>query len=59
MWGMGSTLTGPMFEGGDARCRKGHYDKMPDLPTRPSDENDFRAIIIVAQKCKDYEQVDL
>lgn len=53
MWGMGSTMTGPMFEGGDAACKKGHGSKWG----RPHDESDFREIVLTAEKCQDYEQV--
>jgi hypothetical protein len=54
MWGMGSTMTGPMMEGGSAGCDKGHAN---DSWLYPSDEDDFRKIIIQAAKCPDYEQV--
>lgn len=54
MWGMGSEYTGPMFEGGDASCGKGH-----DWPVSyPGDENDFRLIVIKAQTCADYLEVE-
>lgn len=53
MWGMGSTMTGPMFEGGDATCDKGH---MKDTPT-PYDEAEYRAIILRGAKRPDYKQV--
>ena len=53
MWGMGSTLTGPMMEGGDASCGKGHGKGWG----YPQDEDDFRKIILTAAKCKDYDQV--
>jgi len=56
MWGMGSTLTGPMMEGGDALCDEGHF-KGKDIPHYPRDEEDFRKIIVVAQTCPDYQQV--
>jgi hypothetical protein len=66
MWGMGSTMTGPMFEGGDGRCAAGMYEakalkKMgfkDDSTTRPHDEQDYRAMILIAQKCDKYEQID-
>ena len=51
MWGMGSTQTGPMFEGGDTRCKKNHYAGLDNYPT---DEAEYRAIIIRARKCSDY-----
>lgn len=53
MWGMGSTLTGPMFTGGYAECMKGHFENV--YP--PKDEDDYRKIILRGQSCKDYEQV--
>ena len=53
MGGMGSTLTGPMMEGGWAECNKGHYKQLE----RPTDEAEYRAVIIQGQDCKDYEQV--
>lgn len=53
MWGMGSTLTGPMMEGGWAECRKGHYKKLET----PKDEAEYRAVILKGQNCKDYKQV--
>ena len=51
MWGMGSTQTGPMFEGGDTRCKKGHYE---GLNNYPCDATEYRAIILRAVECKDY-----
>lgn len=54
LWMMGSTGTGPMMEGGDASCDKGHGKDW----TQPYDEGDFRRIIIHAQTCPDYEQVE-
>ena len=56
MWGMGSTQTGPMFEGGSAACGKGHSD---NSWLYPEDEKEYRTIILHAEKCKDYEQVKL
>ena len=52
MWGMGSTMTGPMFEGGDAACAKGHGSDW-DMP---NSENDFRKIILTAETCPDYDE---
>ena len=49
-WGMGSTLTGPMTEAGNAMCRKGRYT---DNPFR-QDEDDWRKIIVRGQDCSDY-----
>ena len=69
MYGMGSTMTGPMFEGGFSRCRKGRYDdnklnprdKKGDflreyISTYPKDTDDFRKLILVASDCDDYER---
>ena len=50
MWGMGSTLTGPMMEGGDAVCAKGHYSE------RPTDDDAWRKIIVRAVKCPDFSE---
>lgn len=55
MWGMGSTMTGPMFEGGDSNCRKGHRE----IFHYPNDESDFRRIVLFAEKCLDYKQVQI
>lgn len=52
--GMGSTLTGPLMEGGDAACQKGHFIGKKN---RPRDESDYRAIILRAAECADYDQV--
>ena len=57
MWGMGSTMTGPMMEGGDATCGAGMYKGQWD--NRPTDENEYRTIILRGQKCEKYEQVEL
>jgi hypothetical protein len=57
MWGMGSTQTGPMMEGGDAACAKGHYEGK-DLPSYPEDEDDFRKIILMGVDCPDYSPPD-
>lgn len=51
-WGVGSTMTGPMMEGGDTQCGKGHAE----IHEYPSDEADFRRIILFAQKCPDYDE---
>jgi hypothetical protein len=56
MWGMGSTMTGPMFDGGWAKCRKGHYGDYGDLEA-PKDESDYRRVILRGMECKDYQQV--
>ena len=55
MWGMGSTMTGPMMEGGDATCAAGMYKGQWD--NRPVDEAEYRAIILRAKKCNKYAQV--
>jgi hypothetical protein len=49
---MGSTQTGPMFEGGDAACAKGHYKGLNNFPC---DEADYRRIIIRGNTCEDWE----
>jgi hypothetical protein len=51
MWGMSSTLTGPMFEGGDSTCAKGHYEGLANFP---ENEEEYRQIILRAERCKDY-----
>jgi hypothetical protein len=56
MWGMGSTMTGPMFEGGSATCGKGHAD---DTWLYPDDEKEYRKIVLHAQTCPDYDQVEV
>ena len=53
MWGMGSTLTGPMMEGGQAKCAKGHIGER-DWGETPCDDDDWRRIILTAVKCKDF-----
>lgn len=55
MWGMGSTQTGPMFDGGDARCSKGHGSSW----TPPDDESDLRKIFLTAASCSDYDEAKL
>jgi hypothetical protein len=50
MWGMGSTMTGPMMEGGWAECAKKRFK---DLEA-PDDEADFRRVIMQATGCPDY-----
>ncbi len=52
MWGMGSSMTGPMFEGGDARC---NAEKFPGEWGYPRDEEDFRKIIIKGRDCDAYD----
>lgn len=54
MWGMGSTATGPMFDGGSANCGKGHSD---ETWLYPDDEVEYRKIVIHAETCPDYDQV--
>jgi hypothetical protein len=49
-WGMGSTMTGPMMEGGDATCAAGKFSDWP----RPRDENDWRELILRGEKCDAY-----
>lgn len=49
--GHGSTMTGPMFEGGASTCKKGHYK---GLDNYPQDESEYREIIIRARNCSDY-----
>jgi hypothetical protein len=58
MWGMGSTQTGPMFDGGDASCAKGHFrEKRGEyIPTRPSDDSEWRQLIFRGANCKDYSE---
>lgn len=62
MWGMGSTMTGPMMEGGDITCDDGHLKAPSGIPgwnydPVPQDEDDWRRIIVQAQNCPDYDQV--
>ena len=57
VWGMGSTQTGPMFDGGDATCEAGQYKGEWEYQSRPDDEVDFRQIILRGQNCKHYKQV--
>lgn len=54
MWKIGSDQTGPMFEGGDATCNKGHYKDNPF----PKDQDEYREIILRANKCRDYDQIE-
>ncbi len=59
MWGMGSTMTGPMMEGGWAVCGAGHYGNgFKDLEM-PEDEADYRRVIMRGANCKDYDRVDI
>lgn len=53
-WGTGSTMTGPMMTGGSASCDAGHNDTSW---LYPEDEAEFRAIIVQAKDCPDYDQV--
>jgi hypothetical protein len=53
MWGMGSTQTGPMMEGGDATCAAGKYAGMWN--NAPTDESEFRSIILRGENCDAYE----
>jgi hypothetical protein len=55
MWGMGSTLTGPMMVGGDATCAAGQFEGKWD--NRPRDEVDWRQIILRGEDCPKYECV--
>lgn len=58
-WGMGSTMTGPMMEGGDATCSMGHYRNHPDGGSSfPDDDADFRRIILRGESCPDYARPD-
>lgn len=57
MWGMGSTLTGPMMEGGWAECAKKHFGEYETL-AKPETEDEYRAVIIRGRDCKDYDQID-
>ncbi len=52
MWGMGSTMTGPMFQGGDAECAKGHHDGDWLFP---EDQDEYRKIILRGVDCPDFE----
>lgn len=54
-WGTGSSMTGPMMDGGDAMCKKGHYKKY-EYNNRPTDEKEFREIILRGENCPDYER---
>ena len=56
MWGEGGTLTGPMFEGGSATCGKGHAD---NSWLYPEDESEYRRIVLHAEACPDYDQVEV
>ena len=58
MWGMGSTLTGPMFEGGWAKCAKGVFGDFNKLEM-PEDEADYRRVILMGEKCGMFEPVDM
>jgi hypothetical protein len=51
MWGMGSTLTGPMMEGGHADCAKGVFQS-----TYPESDDDWRAIILHGVQCKKFKE---
>ncbi len=53
IWGMGSTMTGPMMTGGDATCSAGRYADWP----QPADEEEWRALIVRAENCDAYKQV--
>lgn len=52
-WGMGSTMTGPMMEGGNATCAAGKYEDWPF----PEDEDDWRKLILRGEDCDGYEPV--
>lgn len=51
IWGMGSTQTGPMMEGGWAECAMRHFQELE----APEDEADFRRVILKGENCDDYE----
>ncbi|MES2973428.1 MAG: hypothetical protein V4757_07455 [Pseudomonadota bacterium] len=51
-WGHGSTMTGPMMEGGDATCAAGQYSGRWD--NRPTNETEYRDIILRAEGCSEY-----
>lgn len=53
MWGMGSTQTGPMFEGGWAECGKKQFKNLE----APDDEADYRRVILLGTNCKFFEPV--
>ncbi len=53
MWGMGSTQTGPMFEGGWAECSEKQFKNLD----APEDEADFRKIILRGEKCPKFSPV--
>ena len=55
MWGMGSTYTGPMFDGGWAECAQKQFEHLE----APDDEQDFRRVILKATNCSQYQQVSL
>jgi hypothetical protein len=55
-WGMGSTQTGPMYEGGDATCAAGQYTGDWENGRFLEDEDDFRKIILRGEKCEKYER---
>ena len=54
---MGSTLTGPMMEGGWAECAMKHFGEYGSLK-KPENEDEYRAVIILGRDCKDYAQID-
>ncbi len=56
MWGMGSTMTGPMMEGGWAECSKDHYISRDDVAFNPTSEAEYRRIILLGENCEDYER---
>ncbi len=55
MWGMGSTMTGPLMEGGWATCAKKRFKHLE----APEDEAEFRAVILKGEKCPKFEVVSL
>jgi hypothetical protein len=44
-----------MFDGGDATCAAGRFKGQWN--NKPSDEAEYRAIILRGQNCPDYKQV--
>lgn len=57
--GYGSDYTGPMMAGGLAECSKGHALGDDGGSAMPWDESEYRAAILKAEDCKDYQQIEL
>lgn len=63
MWGMGSTMTGPMMDGGQAKCAMGKFPEYRDgddegyMLTYPEDESEYRKLILRGQNCDSYSPV--